>query len=225
MEEVPEILLIDKPSGMTSFDVIRRLRKQTGIRKFGHAGTLDPLATGLMIIGAEKGTKRLHEFLKLDKEYIAEIRIGESRTTDDLEGEIVEEKEPPSFSQELLEKTVLSLVGSPELPVSAYSALKRDGKPLYKLAREAVHKGEVFTDVPMRVMKVYQAQLEDHWEEVIDGKKRSIIKVRFFVGSGTYIRSLAKELGRRLGYPATLQMLRRTKIGMFTVEDAQVLGE
>ncbi|MEY2665588.1 MAG: hypothetical protein RLZZ480_693, partial [Candidatus Parcubacteria bacterium] len=93
MPEVPELLLIDKPYGITSFDVIRRLRRKFYIKKMGHAGTLDPLATGLMIIGVGPGTKKLTELVKLDKEYVAEIRIGEKRTTGDLEGEVMEEKE------------------------------------------------------------------------------------------------------------------------------------
>lgn len=223
MAELPEILLIDKPSGMTSFDVIRQLRRQTGVRKFGHAGTLDPLATGLMIIGVEKGTKRLDEFLKLDKEYVALIRIGESRTTDDLEGEIVEEREPDEIPEEDISAAVQQLVGSTPLPVSAYSALKREGKPLYKLAREAAKKGGTFTDVPLREMKVHEAELLKEERIVIEGKIRHVAAVRFHVGSGTYIRSLAKELGRLLGYPATLQALRRTKIGQFSVEDARTL--
>jgi tRNA pseudouridine55 synthase len=225
MLELPEILLVDKPSGMTSFDVIRDLRRQTGVRKFGHAGTLDPLATGLMILGVEKGTKRLHEFIKLDKEYIAEIRIGESRTTDDLEGGIVEEKEPEEITEDAINEALQQLVGAPFLPVSAYSALKREGKPLYKMAREAVKKGEVFTDVPYREMKVFEAELLSFKEAICDGKKRLVVSARFHVGSGTYIRSLAKELGRILGYPSTLQYLRRTKIGSFDVKDAQQLAE
>lgn len=225
MPELPEILLVDKPSGMTSFDVIRNLRRQTGVRKFGHAGTLDPLATGLMILGVEKGTKRLHEFLKLDKEYIAEIRVGESRSTDDLEGDVVEEKEPEEIKEEEISAALLQLVGSPCLPVSAYSALKREGKPLYKMAREAVKKGEVFTDVPHREMKVFEAEFLSAKEVEIDGKKRLVVSARFHVGSGTYIRSLAKELGRILGYPATLQFLRRTKIGSFDVKDAMAIKD
>lgn len=224
MSELPEILLVDKPSGMTSFDVIRNLRKQTGVRKFGHAGTLDPLATGLMILGVEKGTKRLHEFLKLDKEYVAEIRVGESRTTDDLEGEVVEEKELEVITEAEILATLQQLVGNPSLPVSAYSALKREGKPLYKMAREAVKKGEVFMDVPHREMKVFEAELLKYEVIELEGKKRLIVSVRFHVGSGTYIRSLAKEFGRILGYPATLQFLRRTKIGSFDIKDAQVLS-
>jgi tRNA pseudouridine55 synthase len=221
--EQKEILLIDKPAGITSFDVIRKLRQKTGIRKFGHAGTLDPLATGLMIIGVEKGTKRLEEFLKLDKEYIAQVRIGEARSTDDLEGEIVEEKEVQNITKEAIATAVAKLVGTITLPVSAYSAIKKDGKPLYKKAREAVLKGEVFTDVPMRAMVVHEAELLHEEPAVIDGKRRHIATVRFHVGSGTYIRSLGKELGRLLGYPATLQSLRRTKIGAFTIEEAEQL--
>lgn len=220
--ELPEdILLIDKPKGISSFDVIRRLRAQTGIRKYGHAGTLDPLATGLMIIGREKGTKLLETFLKLDKEYVADIRIGESRTTGDLEGTIIEEKETAEISQSDISLALQKLIGELTLPVSAYSALKQNGVPLYRKAREAARVGAMVTDLPMRKMVVYEAELLDVQNLSIDQKKRVVAKVRFHVGSGTYIRSLAEELGRQLGYPATLQDLRRTKIGEFAVENAQ----
>jgi tRNA pseudouridine55 synthase len=223
---LPEILLVDKPIGITSFDVIRDLRKRTGIQKFGHAGTLDPLASGLMILGVEKGTKRLTEFIKLDKEYVTEVRIGESRTTDDLEGPIVTECEVEEiFEDEKISSMVASLVGTHLLPVSAYSAIKKNGKPMYKRAREAEAKGEVVTDVPMREMVVLEAELLRHEAKNIDGKKRYVVTIRFHVESGVYIRSLAKELGKRLGYPATMQMLRRTKIGNFKVEDAKKLAD
>lgn len=225
MKELPEIIFIDKPAGMTSFDVIRNLRRSTGIKKFGHAGTLDPLATGLMILGVEKGTKRLEEFIKLDKEYLAEIRIGESRTTDDMEGEIVDEKEVESLLENEIADAVEKLVGTIRLPVSAYSAIKKEGKPMYKRAREAEAKGEVVTDVPMRDMVVLEAELLESAPVIIDGKKRHVAKVRFHVESGVYIRSLAKELGRILGYPATIQSLRRTKIGEYSLEQAQQLED
>ena len=224
MQELPSIILIDKPSGMTSFDVIRILRKKTGIRKFGHAGTLDPLATGLMILGVNEGTKELTNFIKLDKEYIAEIRLGESRSTDDLEGEITEETEVDStISLEKIETTVATLVGTLSLPVSAYSAIKKDGVPLYKKARKAAEQGTVFTDVPMRDMVVYEAELLSHKSIIIDGKKRYVVTVRFAVASGVYIRSLGREFGKRIGYPATLQSLRRTKVGNFDIKDAKTL--
>ncbi len=221
MEQLPEILLVDKPVGITSFDVIRILRKKTGVQKFGHAGTLDPRASGLMILGVEKGTKKLAELIKLDKEYIAEIRLGERRTTGDLEGNLVEEKEVTEiFSDEKISDAVKQLIGRHSLPVSAYSALKKDGVPLYKKARKAAEKGEVITDVPVREMNVYNATVLGHQPEVVDGKKRYVVQVHFFVASGVYIRSLAEFLGTLLGYPATLQNLRRTKVGEWKVEDA-----
>jgi tRNA pseudouridine55 synthase len=219
--ELPQILLIDKPFGMTSFDVIRILRKKTGIRKFGHAGTLDPLASGLMILGVEKGTKRLTEFIKLDKEYVAKIRLGERRATGDLEGEVVEEKEIQEiFSDEKLSSTLASLVGTHILPVSAYSAIKVDGIPMYKRARAAAKKGEHAEGVPARAMTVYAAELLLHYPSVVDGKKRYVVSIRFHVASGVYIRSLGEYLGKLLGYPATLEALRRTKIGTYTHTDA-----
>jgi tRNA pseudouridine55 synthase len=221
--ELPEILLIDKPTGITSFDVIRILRKETGIRKFGHAGTLDPLASGLMILGVEKGTKKLESYIKLDKEYIGEIRIGEKRSTGDLEGFVLEEKEVEGLTREDIESALAKLIGTQILPVSAYSAIKNSGVPLYKKARAAEKKGETITDIPLRSMEVFAAELLDEHSEVIDGKKRHVTVVRFHVASGTYIRSLAEELGRLLHYPATLQALRRTKIGEFKVEDARDL--
>lgn len=220
MEEVPELLLIDKPKGITSFDVIRRLRRTLNIKKMGHAGTLDPLATGLMIIGVGPGTKKLTELVKLDKEYIAEVRIGESRTTGDLEGEIIESKKVEGVTSEDVEEALKAMIGTLELPVSAYSAIKVDGVPMYKRARKAEKTGDVVTDVPMRLMRVDEAVLVSYKIH----NEQAVVEVRFFVGSGTYIRSLAEELGRRLGYPATLQNLRRTKVGTFDIKDAQTLG-
>lgn len=217
METPKDILLIDKPKGITSFDVIRRLRRELGIKKMGHAGTLDPLATGLMIIGVEKGTKKLNEYLKLPKEYIAEIRIGERRSTGDLEGVVLESKEVEKMDEVLIQNVIQDMVGTQILPVSAYSAIKKDGVPFYKRARKAEAKGEAIEDVPMREMEVTEAELL-HIEYV---DLFCVLTVRFYVGSGTYIRSLAEEVGKRLGYPATLQNLRRTKIGEFAISDAR----
>ncbi len=219
METSDEIILIDKPKGITSFDVIRRLRKELGIRKMGHAGTLDPLATGLMIIGVNAGTKKLNEYLKLPKEYVAEIRVGEKRSTGDLEGVVLEEKDVESLDEDSVRKILGEMEGVLTLPVSAYSAIKKDGVPMYKRARKAEAKGEVVTDVPMRDMEVKEVEFQGL---VCEGK-RCVVTARFYVGSGTYIRSLAEEFGRRLGYPATLQNLRRTKIGEFDIKDAREL--
>lgn len=200
-------------------DVIRRLRRELNIKKIGHAGTLDPLATGLMLVGVGAGTKGLTELVKLDKEYIAEIRIGESRTTGDLEGEIVDELKVESLELEEVETVLSEMVGELELSVSAYSAIKVAGVPMYKKARKAQKMGETVTDLPVRKMKVMEAELLGiHLSE-----HRAVATVRFHVGSGTYIRSLAEELGRRLNYPATLQNLRRTKVGEFAVTDARTI--
>ena len=219
MPDIPELLLIDKPKGITSFDVIRRLRRTLQIKKMGHAGTLDPLASGLMLIGVGKGTKGLTSLVKLDKEYLAEVRIGERRSTGDLEGEIVEEREVKTLTESEVEVALATLVGALSLSVSAYSAIKVDGVPMYKRARSAEKIGKTVADVPEREMKVYEAELLKF--ETGDG--RAVATVRFSVGSGTYIRSLAEELGRRVGYPATLQNLRRTKVGEFDIKDAKLL--
>ena len=226
---MPELLLIDKPKGITSFDVIRRVRKQIGIKKIGHAGTLDPLATGLMILGVGPGTKKLTELIKLDKDYSAEILIGESRTTGDLEGAVIESVTNVEIDPAKILVAVSSLVGTLSLPVSAYSAIKKDGVPMYKRARAAEKIGEVITDVPVRDMVVTKA-IVDNIEVVFADKtmqtiSRLIVTVSFSVGSGTYIRSLAEELGRRLGYPATLANLRRTRVGEFRIEDAQLIED
>jgi len=226
---LPELLLIDKPHGITSFDVIRRLRRNytqshdgNKAPKMGHAGTLDPLATGLMIIGVGPGTKRLTDLTQLNKEYLAEIRFGERRATGDLEGDILEEKivtETPEVLQSKITTVLEDMVGELELPVSAYSAIKVDGVAMYKRARQAEKTGELVSEVPVRIMKVFEAEL--FTVKVAEGKPYAT--VRFFVGSGTYIRSLAEEIGRRIGYPATLQNLRRTKIGQFEIDTAQTL--
>lgn len=226
MANLPPLLLIDKPKGISSFSVIRVLRRKTGIRKFGHAGTLDPLATGLMLIGVEKGTKLITELVGLDKEYVAHILIGEKHSTGDMEGEIVDEREyQVDITQVQLEEVLNSMVGEIELPVSAYSAIKKDGVPMYKRARAAAAKGETVELVPRRVMSVYAAELLSVKEVLQDNKKRLKLTVRFFVGSGTYIRSLAEEVGVRLGYPAVMSDLRRTKVGEYKVEDAKQLED
>jgi tRNA pseudouridine55 synthase len=221
MDTDTHILLIDKPKGITSFDVIRQLRRILGIKKMGHGGTLDPLATGLMIIGVGEGTKELTALIKKDKEYVAEILLGEKRTTGDMEGEIVEEMSVSSVDEERVLEILHEMTGTLFLPVSAYSAIKKDGVPMYKRARKAEKTGDVVSDVPMRTMQVHEAELLG---TEVKGD-RTLLTVRFFVGSGTYIRSLGEEIGRRLGYPATLANLRRTKIGDFTIEMAKTLDE
>ncbi len=224
-----EILLIDKPKGITSFDVIRRVRKQIGIKKIGHAGTLDPLATGLMILGVGPGTKQLTNLIKLDKEYIAEVLIGEQRSTGDMEGEVIDSVDAVVLDPAQVLVAVASLIGTVTLPVSAYSAIKKDGVPMYKRARAAEKTGDTVTDLPMRDMVVYSATVGNieviFSDATMTTISRLLVTVTFSVESGTYIRSLAEELGRRLGYPATLANLRRTKVGDFKIEEAKLIED
>jgi len=231
MTDWPELLLIDKPYKITSFDVIRRLRRiysdtHQGAKapKLGHAGTLDPLATGLMLLGVGVGTKKLAELIKLDKEYVAEVRLGESRTTGDMEGEILDEYTVTDTIEQVRSqvKSALSrFVGTHTLLVSAYSAIKVDGVPMYKRARQAEITNETIINIPMREMTVHEVELLD----VVVAEGRAVATVRFKVASGTYIRSLAEELGRNLGYPACLQNLYRTMVGEYVIEGAHQLKD
>jgi len=136
-----------------------------------------------------------------------------------MEEKVVEET--AEILQSKISATLADMVGELTLPVSAYSAIKVGGVPMYKRARKAEKKGEQVEKVPVRIMRVHEAELQ----EIVVENARAVAKVRFLVGSGTYIRSLAEELGCRLGYPATLQNLRRTKVGPFNIEQAQKLSE
>ncbi|MBU1557765.1 tRNA pseudouridine(55) synthase TruB [Patescibacteria group bacterium] len=222
-----KLILIDKPVGITSFDIIRQLRKKLNIKKMGHAGTLDPRASGLMLIGIEDGTKKLKDLIGLPKVYKAEILLGVKTNTGDFDsnypegegegenGKIIEEKEIKNISEEKVKEVLKSLMGDTVLEVSLFSAMKRKGKSLYKYAQ----KGQEVTK-PKRVMTVFRADFEGLGVGYLN---KTVVKVEFEVGSGTYIRSLAEELGERLGTVATLQNLRRISIGDFKVEDAKVL--
>lgn len=214
MQNTDDILLIDKPKGISSFDVIRVLRKKLGVRKMGHAGTLDPLASGLMIIGLGVGTKKLHEFLKLPKTYDTEILLGKRTTTGDLEGEVLEEKEVAVIDRDGVQNTLQNMVGIVPLPVPVYSAIKVSGKPLYKRARA----GETIIP-PIKNMQIDAMELLDIHRE----GNGMVLVVQMDVGSGTYVRSVAEEIGRKLGLPATVKELRRTRIGDFDIKDAKQL--
>ncbi|MFT7327855.1 MAG: tRNA pseudouridine55 synthase [Crocinitomicaceae bacterium] len=203
----PDILLVHKPVGISSFDVIRRLRVILGIRKIGHAGTLDPLAHGLMIVGIGTGTKKLTDYLKQDKTYIAEILVGKSTTTGDLEGEIVKEVyvEKTDMNSSNIEMELIHMKGSHTLQVPLYSAIKVQGKALYAYARA----GQKPPYIPEKEMNIKSIQYMDDYRS----GKYHIIQVRLNVSSGSYIRTLGEEFGRRVGYPATLKGLYRISIG------------
>lgn len=207
-----EIILIDKPKGMTSFGVVARVRRVLSEKagkkvKVGHTGTLDPFATGLLILLAGKGTKRSNDFLKLDKEYVAEIRLGETSITGDPEGEVQKSYtgEAPDF--EVVKKVVQSFVGEIWQKVPVFSAVKIKGRRAYDLARKGVE-----VEMPVRKVNIYKIEiLEYEWP---------VLKIRTKVSSGTYIRTLGEDIGEELGTGAYLTNLRRTRIDKYTVDEA-----
>lgn len=206
-----EILLIDKPAGMSSFGVVARVRRKlssiAGKKvKVGHTGTLDPFATGLLILLAGKGTKRSNEFLKLDKKYEAVVRLGAKSTTGDIEGEITETGAEP-VSDEEVKKVVQSFLGEIEQRVPSFSAVKINGERAYKLARKGT-----LVEMPIRKVKIYDVEiLEYRWPE---------LRISCHVSSGTYIRTLGEDIGEKLGVGGYLTELRRTEVGKYKVSEA-----
>ncbi len=192
------VILADKPAGISSFAVVSRVRSRTGA-KTGHAGTLDPFATGLLVLLSGRATSLQDRFMKLDKRYVTEIDLTERTTTGDPEGDVVETQAPPADDE--LEQALDDLRGEVELPIPAASAVKIDGERAYRL-----HRKGVAVEMPTRVMRVHGLELVSY----ADG----IVALDLLVGSGTYIRSIADRLG---GHCVTL---RRTEIGPFSVDEA-----
>lgn len=211
-----KVLLIDKPAGITSFDVIRRLRKQLSIKKMGHAGTLDPFATGLMLVGYEEGTKELTSLTKQDKTYIAHVQFGVQTDTGDCTGKVLLRSDEVHLQPVQIQEALIRLVGTHAYIPPKYSAIKISGKKLYEYAR---NNQEVV--IPERNMTVYKAELLS----LSSINSMYVAEILFDVASGTYIRTLGEELGRLVGYPATLVELRRVRIGDHIIDNATKLGE
>lgn len=206
------ILLVDKPYGCSSFDVIRRLKYHFGIRKIGHAGTLDPLATGLLIIVLGKATKLSQSLMCGVKEYTGTIELGVKTSTYDREGEIIERRSVEQINKEMIEKNMQSFLGDQYQQPPMFSAKKHDGVPLYKLAR-----------------KGHDVKREPNFITIFKFDAVSYEKpnVHFHVrcSKGTYIRSLAYDLGEKIGCGGHLAGLRRIKSGSFSIEDAMPLDD
>ncbi len=210
------ILLVDKPSGWTSFDVVAKVRgilkASTGQKvKVGHAGTLDPLAIGLLVILIGDACKQADMFLKLDKRYDGEIMLGATSNTDDAEGAITQvSKTKPS--QQKIEAVLSKFVGEISQIPPAFSAIKMNGKRAYKSARA----GEVVKLEP-RIVKIYECSLKLY--------NYPVLQIQTRVGSGTYIRSLARDIGAELGTGAYLSALRRIQIDVYSVNEAVQMYE
>lgn len=204
-------VLIDKPPKMSSHDVVERLRRITGIRKIGHAGTLDPFATGLLILGVgREATKQLLKFQKLDKEYIAEIRLGAVSDTFDREGRVEERSIEKIPSEEEIKGVLRGFLGEINQVPPIYSAKSVNGRRLYELAREGIK----IMPKPTRV-KIYKIEILYY--------QFPFLKIKIHCSSGTYIRSLANDIGEKLGCGAYLENLQRTRIGNFSVDNSSKL--
>lgn len=214
---VSGIALIDKQQGFTSHDVVAKLRKLLGTKKIGHAGTLDPMATGLLLLGVGSGTKLMQFLSGLDKTYEATIRLGASTSTDDAEGELGQAQDASRISSDELAREIFKLTGNIEQVPSSVSAIKVDGKRAYDLVRA----GE---EVVLKSRSVTVSRFEVIGEPLAVGKYLDI-NVEVDCSSGTYIRALARDLGDALGVGGHLTALRRTRIGSFEVSNASDISQ
>lgn len=205
-------LLIDKPAGPTSHDVVDAIRRQFGIKKVGHCGTLDPNATGLLIIVLGRGTKLSEKLMGDDKVYEGSIKFGEATDSYDADGEITDTRSVPSLTLDQLNEAAAAYVGDLMQTPPMVSAIKKAGVPLYKLARKGIE-----VEREPRLVHLYSFRFSDYREP----------SGRFTIActKGTYVRSIAHELGRKLGCGAHLASLRRTASGKFDVAGATPLAE
>lgn len=206
------VLLIDKPTGCTSHDVVDRLRRKLNMKRIGHAGTLDPLATGLLIMLIGKATKASQYLMSLGKTYEGTLKLGVSTDSQDSDGQITEEKEVPNITEEQFREHMKTFLGDQYQTPPMFSAKKIDGVPLYKLAR----KGQEIEREP-RFIHISSFELLEFTPP--------LVKVSLSCSKGTYIRTVAHDLGQKIGCGAHLCQLRRTKIDRFNIEDAVPLNK
>jgi len=212
------VLLVDKPAGPTSHDVVHRVRRALGTKDAGHTGTLDPAATGLLAICLGDALKLQRWLAEGDKAYLATIAFGTSTTTEDAEGTVLERGDPSGLTEAALQAALPSLTGEIDQVPPMFSAVRIDGRRLHEAARA----GETVERAPRKV-KVHALELGDILPVGADGLRLVHLAVR--CGKGTFVRTLAADLGRSLGVPAHLGALRRTAAGPFRLEDALPLED
>ena len=212
ISEDGNVILINKELRWTSFDVIKKIRNLIKIKKVGHAGTLDPLATGLLIVCTGKMTKQINQFMDLEKEYTGTLVLGKTTPSVDLETEIDRELPIDHITEEMIQNTANKFVGNLMQTPPIYSAIKKDGEPLYKKAR----KGE---DVKIEPRPVESKEFKI---TKIDSPE---IHFKLVCSKGFYVRSLVRDFGEDLGVGALMSSLVRTRIGTFILEDAQTVDE
>ena len=215
MEKMAEsglVLLINKPFQWTSFDVVNKLRYRLKIKKIGHAGTLDPLATGLLIVCTGKMTKRIEEFMGLEKEYTGKFVLGKSTPSHDLETAVHEEKDISGVTAAEIYQAAMSLTGNLQQLPPVHSAIKVGGKRAYQFARKGQNVVLKARDVEVSAFEITHIRLPE-------------ASFRIVCSKGTYIRSIARDFGEALGVGAYLTDLCRTRIGNFRLEDAKTIDE
>ncbi|WP_224756234.1 tRNA pseudouridine(55) synthase TruB [Streptomyces sp. col6] len=215
------LVIVDKPSGFTSHDVVAKMRGIARTRRVGHAGTLDPMATGVLVLGVEKATKLLGHLALTEKEYLGTIRLGQNTVTDDAEGEITSSADASGVTREAIDAGVAALTGDIMQVPSKVSAIKIDGKRSYARVRG----GEEF-EIPARPVTVSSFRVYDVREAVAeDGTPVLDLIVSVVCSSGTYIRAIARDLGAGLGVGGHLTALRRTRVGPYGIDAARTLDQ
>lgn len=205
------VLVVDKPGGITSHDVVNRIRRVAGVRRVGHAGTLDPLATGVLLVCVGRATRLVEYLVGQPKTYITTVRLGQTTNTYDADGEIVKERPFIHVTPDAINQSLTSFRGTIQQQPPAYSAIKKDGQPLYKLAR----RGQAVA-VPSRQVTIYELSLLD--------VNLPDVRLQVTCSSGTYIRSLAHDLGEALACGGHVTDLCRTAVGNFILQDAIALA-
>ncbi|MEV0118960.1 tRNA pseudouridine(55) synthase TruB [Streptomyces sp. NPDC050844] len=215
------LVIVDKPSGFTSHDVVAKMRGIAKTRRVGHAGTLDPMATGVLVLGVERATKLLGHLALTEKEYLGTIRLGQNTVTDDAEGEITSSADASRIRRDAIDAGIAKLSGDIMQVPSKVSAIKIDGKRSYARAR----KGEDF-EIPARPVKISSFTVYDVRDAVAeDGTPVLDLVVSVVCSSGTYIRALARDLGAGLGVGGHLTALRRTRVGPYKLDSAKTIDQ
>ncbi|GHC71844.1 tRNA pseudouridine(55) synthase TruB [Streptomyces cinnamoneus] len=213
------LVIVDKPAGFTSHDVVAKMRGIARTRRVGHAGTLDPMATGVLVLGVERATKLLGHLALTEKEYVATIRLGQNTVTDDAEGEVTSSTDASGVTREAIDAGVAKLTGAIMQVPSKVSAIKINGVRSYKRARE----GEDF-EIPARPVTVSSFTVHAVLPaETADGTPVQDLLVSVVCSSGTYVRALARDLGADTGVGGHLTALRRTRVGPYGIGDARTL--